>query len=170
MGLKKHIYLSGFMGSGKSTIGPLLARRLNVPFTDMDRLIEHELNMPIKKIFTKKGEFFFRSYETHVLVKLQHRRDQIISVGGGVVLRYANRTILKKGLWINLDCTPAVILKRVGNKTKRPLLGRKIKREHIESLFRLRRPFYDLAPYQIDTGTLSPQAVVEKIVRIIKRN
>lgn len=166
--MPRHIYLSGFMGTGKTTIGKLLAARLNRPFLDTDHLIESKLKLSVQQIFTKHGEDFFRHEEYLALQSLNGLRPHVISLGGGIVLRYANRLILQQGVWINLNSSPARILQRTANSRRRPLLKSANKRETIEALLKARAPYYALAPHQIDTEWLHPGAVVDRIVKFAR--
>lgn len=167
---KKNIYLSGFMGVGKSTVGKILANKLSCPFVDTDSLIEKKLNMSVRTIFTKKGEPFFRECERKVLAGERLEIPKVVSLGGGVVLNSANREILRSGFWINLKATPPILSQRIKNQKKRPLLAKKskkgsINREGIEELLRGRRPYYDLAPFQIETDRLTPDAIADIILK-----
>lgn len=157
------------MGTGKSTIGKLLAKHLSLPFVDTDLLIEQKLKMPIEKIFKKHGEPFFRAEEQKLLQQIRSQAPCIASLGGGMVLSSANRDILRDGFWINLKLTPALIFDRIKNEEKRPLLGKKPKREDIENILKARQPYYDQAPHQIDISGLSPEGVVEEILEIVKK-
>ena len=94
--LKKSVYLSGFMGSGKSTAANLLSKRLSLPRVDTDFIISKKENMPITEIFQKKGEEYFRKKETRLLTKISHQLPKIVSLGGGTVTREKNIEIIKK--------------------------------------------------------------------------
>ncbi len=171
MNLQKNIYISGFMGTGKTTVGKLVANQLGVLFVDTDRLIEQKLKSPIATIFKKKGEFFFRGEERLVLLQLSSLILSVIGLGGGMVLDYLNRVILNRGIWINLKASPATIMKRISGQKTRPLLGKKVKRDEVEKILQQRRPYYDLAPCQIETDGLAPDAVAGLIVnRIHEKN
>lgn len=170
--LKSHVYLSGFMGTGKTTVGKMLAQKLNIPFIDTDSFLETTLKQTISAIFKKKrGEDFFREQEYLALRTIRHFRPHVVSVGGGAVLKLLNREILRTGIWINLVASPAVIMQRISDPKTRPLLKQKKNlRENIETLLWSRNPFYQLAPYQLDTSFLSPDAVVKKIINIIDQS
>ncbi len=165
--MKQQIYLTGFMGTGKSTVGFLLARRLHLPFVDLDAVIERAFGMSISMIFQKEGEALFRRAEHEALLHLSTLIPCVVSLGGGAILSESNREILKRGFWVNLTASPAVIDKRVGRQSHRPLLGSRVSREKIEELLRKRRPYYDLAPHQIETDGLTPEAVERKILKVI---
>lgn len=163
--IQKHIYLSGFMGVGKSTVGRLLAKKLLIPFMDTDELIAQKCRMTIERIFAERGEAFFRDQERSLLKNLRRIKPHCVSLGGGIILNAANREIFREGLWINLKATPATLMARLTGATGRPLLGGPFNREKIDTLLRQRRPYYDLAPIQIETDGLSPDAVAETILK-----
>lgn len=156
------------MGTGKSTVGPRLASFLGLPFLDSDKLLEMRLGKTIAQIFSKKGEPFFRKEEAKLLLDFFQKPPHVASLGGGIVLATENRDILRSGTWINLKASTPTILKRVGSKKIRPLLGKKIRRETIEALLKERQSFYDMAPHQIETDTLSMDGVITEIMRILK--
>lgn len=165
---KKHIFLSGFMGTGKTTIARLVANKLNLPHADTDQIIEQKMGCTIAQIIKKKGEDVFRFLETKVLLELCQGQASVTSVGGGVVLGYQNRCILMRGVWININLLPATLYKRLENVDNRPLLGAKKNREkRIAELLNQRRPLYQLAPHQLAADGLSAHAVGEKIVRLL---
>jgi len=157
------------MGSGKTAVGRILSKRLNMSFVDTDKEIEKKLGLSVDKIFKKKGEEFFRNEERNVLQQLRHGIPQVVGAGGGMVLSLLNREIFRQGIWINLNASLAVIMSRIGNQSHRPLLGNKVDREELDRLFKHRRPYYDLAPYQVITDGLNAGAVVELIVRLLQR-
>lgn len=166
--LKKNIYISGFMGTGKTTVGKLLANRLDVLFIDTDQFIEQNLKMSIAQIFKKKGESFFRQQERLLLLRLSCLTSSVIGLGGGMVLDYSNRIILNEGIWINLKASSAAIMKRIAGQKTRPLLGKKVKREEVEKILQQRRPYYDLAPCQIETDGFTPDTVAGLIVNCLE--
>ena len=157
------------MGSGKTTIGKIVAAFLNRPFTDTDLLIEVKTGKKVSEIFRRKGEAFFRREESLILIALQNAPAGVIAVGGGMVLSPFNREILRRGIWFHLKVSVPVILSRIGNATGRPLLKKGTKRDEVERLLRSRGPLYDLAPNQIDTDGLAPDTVAEAIAQKIRR-
>ena len=120
-----HLFLTGFMGSGKSTIGKSLARRMNKPFIDTDDQIEKKLKMEIIDIFAKYGEAWFRDYEEKVVEDLVSATDKaVISLGGGTLLsQKTTGLILKSGFLIFIRSRPEEIWKRIKHSTRRPLLS-----------------------------------------------
>lgn len=168
--LNKHIFLTGFMGTGKSTVGPRLASFLGLPFLDTDKCLETRLKKTIAQIFSKKGEPFFRKEEAGLLLEFFQKPPHVASLGGGIILAAANRDVLRIGTWINLKASIPTILKRAGSKKIRPLLGKKIRRDTVDALLKERQSFYDMAPHQIETDSLSVDGVVIEIMKIIRRH
>ncbi|MFZ5590668.1 MAG: shikimate kinase [Bacillota bacterium] len=121
---KTNIALLGFMGSGKTTAGQRLARRLNMQFLDTDRMIEELLGLPVREIFRKYGEARFRGEEALLMSKLAAARHTVIATGGGVVLNPRNIENLKRSsLLVLLDPPLELLLKRLAGKKNRPLLN-----------------------------------------------
>ncbi|MFM7279672.1 MAG: shikimate kinase, partial [Microcystis aeruginosa] len=116
------VFLLGMMGSGKSTLGELLSRRLQYRFFDTDILIERVAGKKIKEIFADEGEATFRELETQVLAELSSLTKTVIATGGGMVLKPINWSYLRHGLMIWLDVPLEVLVKRLKQDTSRPLL------------------------------------------------
>lgn len=132
--MKKNIVLIGILGSGKSTLGKALARRLSMTFVDMDAVIEQEAQMKISQIFARCGEAHFREKETQLAQRLGKAEGLVISTGGGIILREENMKALKQnGVVVFLDRSPYAIIGKI-NCDNRPLL-----KEHPERLFSLHR-------------------------------
>jgi shikimate kinase len=141
----KNIVLIGFMGSGKSTVGRELHHRLGYPLVDMDQVIEQRAGKSIAAIFEAEGEEKFREMETQLLQELAAPSTprRIISTGGGVVGREANRALLRDlGYVVWLNAPVAVILERTGKNRERPLLHTEDPRARVEELLAVRRPLY----------------------------
>ncbi|MEW6008700.1 MAG: shikimate kinase [Candidatus Omnitrophota bacterium] len=167
----KNIYLVGFMGTGKSVVAKVLAKRLNLKFIDMDTLIEKKEGLKIKDIFAERGETYFRQLEKETVKELSAKLDTVVACGGGVVLDKDNLNILKAtGSIICLNARPEIILKRCENCTDRPLLNIENPKKRIEELLRFRAPFYAQAHFNIDTSDLSVEEVAEKILEGIRRD
>ena len=166
-----NIVLFGFMGTGKSAISKKLADVLHQDVCEMDELIEKQEQMPISTIFKEKGESHFRQLERDLVKKLSKEDDKIISTGGGVILNEKNIIDFKKnGILISLMASPEAIYQRVKDETHRPLLKTKDPLKTIQELLDYRNPFYEKAPYHIDTSNLSINEVVDKILKIIEDN
>lgn len=161
----QNIYLVGFMGTGKTAVGRLLARRLKRKFFDLDDLIEEEERMSIPDIFAKKGEPYFRSAEKRVLFKVSLQDNLIIACGGGIVIDEENIDCMKKtGKIICLSASADVILKRTSKYTHRPLLNVVNPKEKIEELLKQRAAYYASADIAIDATRLSVAESAEAII------
>lgn len=123
--MSKNIFLVGFMGCGKTTIGSLLAQKLNYNFIDTDEEIEKQGQLSIIDLFKEKGEQSFREHETEILQQiLINENSAVIATGGGMPCFYENmEKMLREGFVIYLKCTPEEIAKRVAGKNSRPLFG-----------------------------------------------
>ena len=119
-----HVYLIGFMGAGKSTVGRRVASELGWPFADLDALVERETGRSVREIFEVAGEPAFRALETAALEALAGAASSVVACGGGVVLSDSNRALLKRsGVVVYLKVTAAETLARVGADGTRPLLS-----------------------------------------------
>ena len=167
-----NIVLTGFMGTGKSTVGRLLSRELGLRFMDLDELIEREASLEVKDIFEVHGEARFRELESAVIERLYtgaYGNGIIISTGGGAILNERNRALLKSfGKVVCLRASVDEILKRGGERTDRPLLARPDKRETIERLLKERDDAYGDSDISIDTTALSIEQVVARVVSFVE--
>ncbi|MFN3480590.1 MAG: shikimate kinase [Thermodesulfovibrionales bacterium] len=165
----KNIVLTGFMGTGKTEVGKILAQRFGYTFLDADSIIEQEQNMSITEIFRLYGEPYFRDIESAVLRRLAERDKVVISTGGGAVLRQENMDNLrKKGIIVCLTASPETILRRTSNDSSRPLLQVEDPLKKIKELLEFRRPYYERSDIMIDTEGKSPLEVAEEIMERIK--
>jgi shikimate kinase len=149
------IFLIGFMGSGKSTVGKRLAIRLKYSFIDMDGVIEKESGMPINRIFDEKGEEEFRRMEHELVQRISGMKNIVVSTGGGVPCYWNNMEIINKyGISIYLKMTAEDLLNRLkGSKYERPLirdLSTAELAEYISEKLKEREPFYLKSKYIID--------------------
>lgn len=160
----KNIVLVGFMGSGKTTVGKMLAELLGYKFIDTDEIIEQSEGKSISDIFLEEGEQRFREIEARIAGGISGLEGHVISTGGGIVTNRENISNLKKaGLLVWLKATPETILKRVGSENHRPLLNTEDPLEKIKSLLAVREQFYAEADLSVDTDRLE----IEKIAHII---
>jgi len=163
-----NIYLVGFMGTGKTSVGRQLAKERGWNFVDLDELIEFKQQRRIVDIFTQSGEPYFRKIEKKILKQVSTQKKFVVACGGGVVLDPENIKIMKKtGILICLCATGAAILKRVSGSTLRPILNVAKPRERIELLLKMRAPYYLQADVTIDTSRCSIKQVVGKISKIL---
>lgn len=165
----KHIFLTGFMGTGKTTISGSLKELLHMDVIDMDQAIEDMEQMPIREIFAQKGETYFRQCETGFLRKLKEKEGAIISCGGGVPLRNENVEAMKAcGLVVLLTASPETIYERVKNSHNRPLLEQNKTPEYIRELLHKRDPYYKrAADLEVTTDGKSAGQIAEEIKKFL---
>jgi shikimate kinase len=170
---KTNIALIGFMGTGKSTIGRISAKRLNKNFIEMDDVIVELAGKSIPSIFKDDGEIVFREFEIQTCKKLSENENTVISCGGGIILNKINLDYLNRSsVIICLDASPDVIYKRTmeDGKEKRPLLSNPNPMKSIKDLLEYRKPLYERATdYHIDTSSLTLEEVVDEVIRIYSK-
>ena len=168
---RQNIVLVGFMGSGKSSIGRLVAARLGFQFVDTDRVIVDRAQMEIPELFAERGEEGFRDLETSAIESLAHLNRCVIATGGGAILRNENRTLLRGlGFVVALTASEEVIFERVSRNTRRPLLQTENPRETVARMLAARRPIYEeAAQFTVDTTHLSHAEAAEAIVAEARR-
>lgn len=161
----RNIYLIGFMGTGKSTVGRLLAQKTGAKCFEMDELIEEQQNMPITQIFENYGEEHFRDLETELLRSLGDKERLVVSCGGGSVLREENAQMMKQsGCVVLLTATPETVYERVKKGTNRPVLNGHMNVEYICELMEKRRARYEeVADLCIATDGKSVETICEEI-------
>lgn len=165
----KNIVLTGFMGTGKTEVGRLLARLLGYNFVDADSVIEEDQKMPITEIFKRFGEPHFRDIESEVIKRLSEMERVVVSTGGGAVLRQENMDNLrKKGIIICLMASPETIYERTKYDSSRPLLQVENPLQRIKELLDFRRPYYEKADIMIDTDGKTPEEVAQEILKKIR--
>ncbi len=169
---QRNIILIGPMGSGKSTIGNIMAKRLNRDFKDSDHYIEDRTGVDIARIFDIEGEEGFRERESNALRDLLDQNNQVIATGGGSVLREENQKLLKqKGYIIFLDTSVHQQMQRLRRDKKRPLLQTENPRERLEALFAERRPIYlDLADLAVKTDKRVARRLAADIINRLPDN
>lgn len=172
------IFLTGFSGSGKSTIGPLLANSLGYDFLDLDKEIERIADKTINMIFAEEGEAHFRELELEALEKVAGRNELVVSLGGGVLQDdRCFSLIINSGTLVYLYSSPLILAKRLSHKTDRPLMkgdnGERLSREEIEekilALLEKREPRYKTAQIMVETDTKRIGSTVEELTRKIER-
>ena len=166
----RNIVLIGFMGTGKTSTGRLLAGRLGRHFVDIDRKIEQESGLAISEIFARHGEAYFRAKEKELVARVSRYRRAVIATGGGVVLDPANMERLRAGgVIVCLTASVETILERTGRRSTRPLLARPDREEIVARLLAERAPLYGAADFTVDTSTLSPRMAAEKIIAFLRQ-
>ena len=167
---KKNLVLIGMMSSGKSTIGELLAKKLNFEFFDIDKIIENETKMKITEIFKIKGENFFRNLEEKTTIKLLNFSNIVISLGGG---GFINETIRKetntksKTFWLdwNLD----TLISRIRKRNNRPV-ALALSNNELKNLIIKRSKYYSKAKYKINCQKLTRSEIIKKILNLYESN
>ncbi len=165
-----NIYLIGFMGSGKSTIAPILAKKLNRAFLDIDQWIENETGKSISNIFAEQGEKIFRQLEIKYIETVSQINKLIVAVGGGAVLHPKNWLNMKKsGVTVYFQCTPEILSDRIKIDETRPLLTKnnKDRFDKIENMLKERAPYYDRADIIIEA--VAGESADHFTERLIKR-
>ena len=163
---KENLVFLGMMGSGKSSIGLQIAKKLKLNFIDIDNEIEKELNLSISKIFEIKGENFFRKFEEKITLKKLKLNSVVISLGGGAFTnKNVRHEVLKNHIsfWLNSDYE--ILLSRIRNSKKRPLAFNSSEDDLID-LIKKRSNTYSKALYEIKCDNLSKNEIVKKVLKI----
>lgn len=157
----RNLVITGFMGTGKTTVGRLTAESLNLAFVDTDTVIVQRAGMSIPEIFAQHGEAEFRRIEREVCLELGRGQGQVIATGGGALINSETRAAMAEGnLLICLTAHPDILRRRLSDTSGRPLA------QDWETLYEKRREAYTAIPHQIDTTDKRPEAVVKEIVRL----
>ena len=170
MNSNKNLVFLGMMGSGKSSIGNLVSKKLDVPFIDVDSLIVENTRMSVSEIFEKKGENYFRILEEKITLKCLKRIRNVISLGGGA---FINAKIRKEILanhfsfWLNWD--DSILIRRIKNSKKRPLVFKSTNQE-IKRIIKDRSKIYSNAQFKINCNKLTKTEIVKKIIKIYELN
>jgi shikimate kinase len=165
----KNIILTGFMGVGKTSVGIRLARDLGFTFVDSDELIEADQKITITDIFSSFGETYFRDVETRIIRQVLETENQVVSTGGGAVIRNENRMAFKeRGLTVCLTARPEVVYDRIKHETHRPLLQVPDPLGRIRDLLTERDIFYRQADFVIDTSDKTLDEVIADIKQRVR--
>lgn len=168
------MYITGFMGSGKSTVGPLLAASLRYQYIDLDVVIEANEVKSISELFRERGEAGFRALERKELGIISARSGVVVSTGGGALTDAGSLSIIREsGVLVYLEVPPGILFTRLRGRTGRPMItaagGTPLDddqlRERIGSLLRIREPLYRRADIIVDSGTRSPGETVSAILK-----
>ena len=162
---KENLVFLGMMGSGKSSIGSLVAKKLKLNFIDVDKEIENELGLSISKIFETKGEDYFRRFEEKTTLKILRINSTVVSLGGGAfVNKLIRKEVLKNHIsfWVNWN--NEILLNRIKNNKKRPLAFNSTENELID-LIKKRSNIYSKALYEIKCDRMSKNEVVKKVLK-----
>ena len=163
---KKNLVFLGMMGSGKSSIGSLISKKLKLNFIDIDQEIEKEVGLSIKKIFETKGESYFRKFEEKITLKKLKFNSTVISLGGGAFTnKHIRKDVLKNHISFWLNWQNEILLNRIKNSKKRPLAFNSTDNE-LSDLIKKRSSIYSKALYEIKCDNLSKNEIVNKILKI----
>ena len=166
----KNLVFLGMMGSGKSSIGSLVSKKLDLPFIDIDILIIEKAGMSISEIFKKKGEDYFRNLEEKITLKYLKKIKNVISLGGGGFINInIRREILTNhfSFWLNLD--ESTLIRRIRDSKKRPLAFNSTDQE-IRAIIKKRSKIYKNAQFKINCNKLTKAEIVKKIIKIYELN
>lgn len=173
---KKLVFLTGFMASGKSTVGPILANTLGWNFIDVDKMIEERCNKKISEIFESDGEKYFREQESRILSEVVNYDEYIIALGGGTIANQSNLDLVKKnGLLVYLESSPEEAYKRLRFKRDRPVLkfdtdSEPTKTQYIQRINNIldsRKQYYAQADIKINTDKIPVGKTVDQLAKII---
>lgn len=153
------------MGTGKSSVGTLLAQQMEWPFVDLDTVIEAGQGSTIREIFNEAGEPFFRQIEHAALVEVSKKEPAVIALGGGTFAQKPNFDLIRqaRGVTIWLDCSIEELWQRCSMMDNRPLFR---DRESFSQLYEERLPYYRQAEFRIATGGRPPEEIVQEIIRL----
>lgn len=166
----KNIYLVGFMGTGKSTVGKILANRMKLSFLDMDAELVNKAKMSITDIFRTKGEEHFRKLETKLLAEITKKKGLVVSTGGGVMISHENLAMMKaSGHVITLAASPETVYERTKNDTSRPLLLGPEPLSEIQRLMFERAYYYIKGDTILDTTETPAEETADAIMEFVSR-
>ena len=167
---KRNIFLIGMMGSGKTTIGKILAEHLEWNFDDSDHEIEHTTGKSIVSIFSEKGEDYFRHLESDQLIKTARKKESVTACGGGIILNKRNRTLMRKsGTVVFLEVPLEILTSRLQEVSDRPLLEHPNGNEsRLTTIWFERETLYRQTAHITIDASLSPQSCANKILKELK--
>ena len=167
---KKNLVFLGMMGSGKSSIGFLISKKLNLQFIDIDNMIEEKAGLKISNIFKDKGESYFRNLEEKITLKILKKSNIVISLGGGGFINEKIRNeVLNNNFSFWLDWDSEILLQRIKNSEKRPIALNSSDQE-IANLIKKRSKIYSKAEFKINCNKLTKTEIVKKITKIYELN
>ena len=167
---KENLVFLGMMGSGKSSIGSLVAKKLSLDFVDVDKEIEKELGLSISKIFETKGEDYFRKFEEKITLKILKINSTVVSLGGGAfVNKVIRKEVLKNHISFWLNWNDEILINRIKNSKKRPIAFKSTDNELID-LIKKRSNIYSKALYEIKCDKMSKNEIVKKVLKNYETN
>jgi shikimate kinase len=163
----RNIVFLGMMGSGKTSIGFLVSKKLKLDFYDVDHYIENKLKMKISKIFKNKGEKFFREYEEKITLELMKNRGIVVSLGGGAFLNKNIRNeVLKNHISFWLKTKDDILIQRIKKSAKRPL-AYNVSNSDLQNMIKSRNKYYAKAQNEIDCNDKTKKEIVDKILDVL---
>jgi len=167
---KENIVFLGMMDSGKTSLGSLISKKLNLDFYDTDDLIEKKIGMKISKIFKEKGEPFFRKIEEKTSLEILKKNNVVIALGGGAFLnKKVHKEILENHLSFWLKWNDKILIQRVKNSSKRPLASN-LNNDELLDLMKKRSKIYSKADFKINCNDLTKKQIIDKILGIYEKN
>lgn len=166
----RNVVLTGFMGTGKTSVGRIVARQLAREFVDMDTLIEAREGKTVSAIFVAHGESYFRSIESALCKELSARNGLVIATGGGALIDPQNQATFASAFVVCLDATIAEIVARLSGKQDRPLLANDDQPERVQVLLNARRAAYTRIQHHVDTTGQSIEQVADRVTRMFQAN
>ena len=167
---KENLVFLGMMGSGKTSIGSLVAKKLDLDFVDVDKEIEKELGLSISKIFETKGEDYFRKFEEKITLKTLKIHSTVVSLGGGAFLnKVIRKEVLKNHISFWLKWNDEILINRIKNSKKRPIAFKSTDNELID-LIKKRSNIYSKALYEIKCDKMSKNEIVKKVLKNYETN
>ena len=161
----QNIILTGFMGTGKSSVGEALAKRLDRPFVDMDTLIEEREGRSVRQIFEEAGEAYFRQLESALCREIAAWRGCVIATGGGTLVNPKNLAALKGHYIVCLDCEAETLWQRLAAADDRPMLDSADKKTRLLNLLQARQSAYARIPHHVDVTQLSIDEAADEVLR-----
>ena len=167
MKLNKNLILIGYMAAGKSSIGRLLAKKLNLKFFDTDFIIEKKAKAKIYEIFKKRGESYFRKLEKKIVLNLLNKNSSVISLGGGAFNETIRKVAQKNNITIWLNWSPKTLIDRIKKNNKRPVASN-LSNNQLKNLLINRSKIYSKANYKIECENMEKTEIVDKIIQSLK--
>ena len=167
----QRISLTGMMGAGKTSIGKILAKKMNLPFYDSDKDIEDSLNLKISEIFETYGESWFREQEEKICIDILKKEKFVLALGGGAITNVGIKdSIAKNSLLIYLKTDENILFERLKNDKSRPLLKGTNLKKQINNILKDREKLYSESNIIIENNVNDIEAVVEEIISLIKKS
>ena len=170
MNSNKNLVFLGMMGSGKSSIGAMVSKKLSIPFIDIDNLVEEHAGMTVTEIFETNGEDYFRNLEEKITIKSLKHKNIVVSLGGGGFINdKIRKNILANHFSFWLDWDDLVLIKRIKGNKKRPLASKSTEQE-IKAIINKRKKIYSTADFKINCNKLTKSEIVKTIIKTYEFN